>query len=224
VHTPRDVRVSVRMASAHHLVDMLYHELGHAVHFSGISPACSFLDRYWITAGIHESFSTLFESLLSEPLFLAEQFQFDTAAVDALLEFARFKDTLTATWLGAAALTVLDAWDQHLSWAAIEHQFAVNMLAFTGAAFPPAFARLESFTANASIYPAGYVLAWARVGHWRRHLRQLGGEAWWHAPAAQDDIRARVAAGGTGMFPAHWTQPAAFLEDLRNRPIMGHAP
>jgi hypothetical protein len=203
---------------------MLYHELGHAVHFSGIAPTCGFLDRYWITAGVHETFSTLFESLLSEPLFLEEQFGFNPAAIDAMLAFARFKDALTVTWLGAAALTVLDAWCERLPWPDIEARFAEHMLANTGVHFPPGFARLESFTAQVSIYPAGYVLAWARVAHWRRHLRSLGGEAWWRSQAAVADVRARVAAGGTGMFPAAWRRPDAFLDDLRNRPIMGLAP
>ena len=224
VRTPDDVRVSVKMASAHHLVDMLYHELGHAVHFSGIAAACSFLDRNWITSGIHETFSTLFESLLSEPLFLQENFGFEAEAVEALLAFGRFKDTLTATWLGASGLTALEAWLENLSWEAIEQRYAAHMLAFTGVAFPPEFARLESFISNVSIYPAGYVVAWARVGNWRQHLRTIGGEAWWRSAAALDDIRARVAAGGAGMFPAAWTRPEAFLVQLHERPIMGGAP
>jgi hypothetical protein len=98
------------------------------------------------------------------------------------------------------------------------------MLANTGVRFSPEFARLESFTAQASIYPAGYVLAWARVAHWRRHLQSLGGEAWWRSPAAVADVRARVKAGGTAMFPPEWRRPNVFLDDLRNRPIMGRAP
>jgi hypothetical protein len=211
VRPPGDVRVSVRMASAHHLVDMLYHELGHAVHFSGLRAEASFFDRYWITSGTHETFSTLFECLLSEPLFLEEQFHFDKAAIEALLEFARFKDLLAATWLGASALTVLDAWLENLAWREIEQRYAGHMLSFTGLAVPPGFARLEPFTANASIYPAGYVVANARVAHWRQHLRAVGGAAWWLSPAAQADVRARVAVGGVGMFPAAWTDPAAFL-------------
>lgn len=224
VHTPGDVRVSVRMASAHHLVDMLYHELGHAVHFSGIRPHVSFLDRYWITSGVHETFSTLFESLLTEPLFLEQQFGFDSPAIEALIAFGQFKDGLTATWLGASALTVMDTWLEGLAWPDVEEHFARHMQAFTGVAFPPGFARLEPFTARASLYPAGYLLAWARVDHWRQHLRDLGGDAWWRSPAAQADIRERVAAGGAGMFPGEWAQPDAFLARLRQEPIMGRAP
>jgi hypothetical protein len=224
VHTPGDVRVCVRLASAHHLVDMLYHELGHAVHFSGIAPGCAFLDRYWLTSGLHETFSTLFESLLSEPLFLAEAFGFEARAIDSLVAFARFKDTLTATWLGAAGLTALDVWQEGLDWPAVEQRLAHHMQAFTGVAFPPGFARLEPFTARASIYPAGYVVAWARVAHWRQHLRGLGGEAWWRSPRALADVRERVAAGGSGSFPAAWARPEAFIAGLREKPIMDGAP
>ena len=41
--------------------------------------------------------------------------------------------------------------------------------------------------------------------------RALGGAAWWRSPAAQADIRARVAAGGVGVFPAAWNEPEVFL-------------
>jgi hypothetical protein len=215
VRTPADVRVSVRMASPHHLVDMLYHELGHAVHFAGIRPDAPFLDRYWITAGTHETFSTLFEALLAEPLFLAEQFHFDPPAIEALVDFARFKDLLNGTWLAAAAITVLDAWQEALAWAEIEQRYAQHLLDFTGVAAPPGFARLESFTANASIYPAGYVIASTRVAHWLQHLRGLGGAAWWHSAAAQADVRARVGVGGVGMFPPAWNDPSLFLAGTR---------
>lgn len=214
VSVPHDVRVSVRTTGAHHLVDMLYHEFGHAAHFSGIRPDLPFIDRYWLASGQHETFSTLFEYLLAEPLFLAEEFGFAGRALDRLLRFSHFKTLLTCAWLGAAALTALDAWEAALPWPAIEERFAANMLAFTGVAMPAGFARLEPFTASLSIYPAGYVLALARVAHWLRALRALGGEAWWRSPAAREDIRGRAAIGGAVQFPAAWSQPDALLADM----------
>ncbi len=206
---PGDVRVSVRTATAHHLIDMLYHELGHAVHFSGIDAGRSFLDRYWILSGTHEVFSTLFECLLAEPRFLEEQFGMAGPALAQLLDFAAFKRLLTGAWLGASALTVFDAWLEALPWPDVEQRFAAHMLAFTGVPFPPGFARLEPFTAALSIYPAGYVLAEVRVTHWLARLRALGGEAWWRSPIALADIRAYVALGGALRWPAAWNLPAA---------------
>jgi hypothetical protein len=172
------------------------------------------VDRYWLSSGLHESFATLFEHLLAEPLFLAEEFGFRQEDVARLVEFSRFKALLTGAWLGASALTVLDAWSEALPWPAVEQRFAGHMLAFTGVAFPPGFARLEPFTAAASIYPAGYVLALARVAHWTRHLRALGGPAWWRSPAALADIRGRIALGGALRFPPSWDRPDALLEDM----------
>lgn len=216
VQVPGDVRVSVRTATAHHLVDMLYHEFGHAAHFSGIDAGRSFLDRYWILSGTHETFSTLFECLLGEPRFLAEQFGFTGPALAQLLDFAAFKRLLTGAWLAASALTVLEAWLEALPWPAVEQRYAAHLQAFTGVLMPPAFARLEPFTAALSIYPAGYVLAEVRVAHWLRHLRALGGEAWWQSPAAQADIRTRVAAGGAVVWPAAWNQS---LPPARHLPV-----
>jgi hypothetical protein len=200
IATPGDVRVSVRMASAHHLVDMLYHEFGHAVHFSGIRADLPFIDRYWIHSGTHETFSTLFESLLGEPEFWREQFGLADAVIRRLLDFHHFKMLLTRTWLAASALTTLEGWLDHLSWPEIETHFAANMLAFTGVPLPPGFARLEPFTASCSIYPAGYVLAVERVERWLAQLRQVGGTAWWRSLSARDAIREKVRAGGQVRF------------------------
>jgi hypothetical protein len=214
VRVPGDVRVSVRIASAHHLVDMLYHELGHAAHFSGIRADLPVLERYWIHSGTHETFSTLFERLLDEPLYLRERFGLPTRAEQQLVDFGRFKSLLTGAWLGASALTVLDTWIDGLAWEQVEARFAENMLAFTGIPVPGGFARLEAFTAGASIYPAGYVLASARAAHWLQHLRTIGGPQWWQSAEAQSDIRKRIALGGGVEFPAAWSRPGALLAGL----------
>ena len=210
VAVPGDVRVSVRMASAHHLVDMLYHEFGHAAHFSGIGASLPFVERYGILSGTHECFSTLFESLLHEPEYLQWQFGLDEGVVRELLDFAHFKALLIGTWLGASALTAVEAWLDNLSWREVEARYAEHAGAFTGVPMPPGFARLEPFTAALSVYPAGYVLAEVRVAHWRQRLRELGGEAWWRSEAAQADIRNKIRAGGTLRFPQEWMLPDVF--------------
>jgi len=192
IATPQDVRVSVRIASPHHLVDMLYHEFGHAVHFSGVRADLPFIERYWIHSGVHETFSTLFESWLGEPEFLRTQFGFGSNAVDRLVAFHRFKMLLTNTWHSASALTALDGWLENLTRAEIEWRYAGYLRAFTGVPMPPGWARLSPFPSALSIYPAGYVLAEARVSAWAAQLRALGGAQWWRSPAAQAEIRAKV--------------------------------
>jgi hypothetical protein len=214
VSVPDDVRVSVRMASAHHLVDMLYHELGHAAHFSGIRPDLPFVDRYWIHAGTHETFSTLFERLLDQPLFLSVRMGFAREAVARLTAFGRFKPLLTFAWLGASGLTALDAWLEKLPWSEVERRYAEHMLAFTGVAMPPGFARLEPFVAALAIYPAGYVVANLRVWHWLRELERIGGQSWWESPGAIAAIVGRIEAGGQVKFPNGWWDPQGLVEEL----------
>jgi hypothetical protein len=214
IAVPGDVRVAVRLTAPHYLVDMLYHELGHAAHFSHITPGLPFMDRYWIHSGVHETFSTLFEYLLGEPRFLRAQFGFGDELIERLLGFHHFKAALTGTWLAASALASVDAWLEELSWPAIEERYARHLEAFTGVPVPGSFARLEGFVSAASVYPAGYVLASVRVAHWLEHLRALGGAEWWLSSAAQADIRGRMAAGGALRFPAEWQRPGPFLGAL----------
>jgi hypothetical protein len=200
VATPQDVRVSVRIASPHHLVDMLYHEFGHAAHFAGIRADLPFVDRYWIHSGQHETFSTLFEYLLGEPEFLREQFGFDETTVERLVGFHGFKRALTNTWLNAAALTALEGWLENLNWEAVEQRYSAWMLRLCGVAMPPGFARLNSFVNALSIYPAGYVLAEARVEAWLTSLRARVGPRWWRSPLAQAEIRQKIELGGRVTF------------------------
>jgi hypothetical protein len=214
VRVPDDVRVSVRMASAHHLVDMLYHELGHAAHFSGIRANLPFVDRYWIHAGTHETFSTLFERLLDQPLFLSERLGFGADAVARLVAFGRFKLLLTFAWLGAAGVTALDAWLENLPWREVELRYAEHMQAFTGVAMPPEFARLEPFTAALAVYPAGYVIANLRVWHWLRELDGLGGPGWWESAVARANIVGRIEAGGLVRFPEGWWEAEGLVAEL----------
>lgn len=202
VATPQDVRVSVRIASPHHLVDMLYHEFGHAAHFSGIRADLPLVDRYWIHSGQHETFSTLFEYLLGEPEFLREQFGFDTATIEQFVAFHRFKRALTNTWLNAAALTALEGWLEELRWREVEQRYAMWMEKLCGVPMPPGFARLSPFVSALSIYPAGYVLAEARVEAWLASLRARVGPRWWRSPPAQTEIRGKIELGGRVTFPA----------------------
>ncbi|MBL8046390.1 MAG: hypothetical protein JNL09_07615 [Anaerolineales bacterium] len=200
VATPHDVRVSVRIASPHHLVDMLYHEFGHAAHFAGIRADLPFVDRYWIHSGQHETFSTLFEYLLGEPEFLREYFNFDETTVERLVAFHGFKRTLTNTWLNAAALTALEGWLEKLNWETVEQRYSAWMTRLCGVPVPPGLARLNSFVNALSIYPAGYVLAEARVEAWLAALRAHVGPHWWRSPHAQAEIRQKIELGGRVNF------------------------
>jgi hypothetical protein len=215
VAIPSDVRVSVRMASAHHLVDMLYHEFGHAIHFSRIRADLSFVDRYWVHAGVHETFSTLFERLLDEPEFLGQQFALGDDAIDALLNFGNFKLLVTCTWLCAVALTAVEAWLEGLSWLQVEERYATHIAEFTGVPMPPGFARLDTFASTVSVYPAGYVIALLRALSWSDELRQAAGPAWWYVQAAQTKIRAHMREGGAVAFPEAWSDPANLVSRLR---------
>jgi hypothetical protein len=88
------------------------------------------------------------------------------------------------------------------------------MLAFTGVAMPPGFARLEPFVASLAIYPAGYVVANLRVWHWLRELERIGGQRWWEARAAKADIVRRIEAGGQVEFPDDWWDAEGLVEEL----------
>jgi hypothetical protein len=214
VRTPGDVRISVRPASPHHLADMLFHEFGHAVHFTGIDPALPFADRYWIHSGTHETFATLFESWLGSPEFLRDALGFDEAAVRQLVTFDRFKSLVTGTWLAATGAAVCDAWLDNLTWPELEQRLAEYLERFTGLPVPPGWARLDQFVSNVDPYPLGYVMAAVRVAHWLNELEAIYGQQWWADRRAGQAISARIQLGGAVRFEPAWLDPAPFLERL----------
>ncbi len=214
VQIPGDVRISVRPASPHHLADMLFHEFGHAVHFSGIDPALPFADRYWIQSGTHETFATLFESWLGLPGFLRTALGFDRAATSQLVAFDQFKSLTTGTWLAATGAAVCDAWLDGLSWSRVEERLAEYLDRFTGLRVPPGWARLEQFVSNLDPYPLGYVLAAVRVAHWQQALEADYGAEWWADYRAGEAISAKMRQGGAVRFEREWLNPAPFLSQF----------
>jgi len=214
VQTPGDVRISVRPASPHHVADMLFHEFGHAVHFSGIDPALPFADRYWIHSGTHETFATLFESWLGLPGFLRTALGFDEAAARKLVAFDQFKSLITGTWLAAAGAAVCDAWLDGLSWDQVEERLAEHLDRFTGLRVPPGWARLEQFVNNLDPYPLGYVVAAVRVAHWRQALEADYGAEWWADYRAGEAISAKIRQGGAVRFEREWLDPMPFLRQF----------
>ncbi|HLB46815.1 MAG TPA: hypothetical protein VJL59_07295 [Anaerolineales bacterium] len=212
VQIPGDVRISVRPVSPHHLTDMLFHEFGHASHFSSIDPALSYADRYWIHASTHETFSTLFESLLGLPGYLTEAMGFSETEACRLAAFDRLKHLLTGTWLAAAGATVCDAWNGELAWPEIEQRFAAYVQRFTGIGISPGLARLDEFVSNVDPYPLGYVVAAVRVAHWLNHLETEFGARWWTAAGAGETIREKMTLGGAVTFDDAWLDPAAFVQ------------
>ena len=131
-----------------------------------------------------------------------------------LTAFGRFKLLLTFSWLGASALTALEAWQEMLPWPEVEQRYAEHILEFSGVAMPPGFARLEPFIAAVSVYPAGYVIANLRVWHWLRELEALGGPRWWESPEAHANIAGRIQAGGQVRFPDQWWNADGLIEEL----------
>jgi hypothetical protein len=211
VQVPGDVRVSVRPASPHHVADMLFHELGHAVHFAGIDAALPFADRYWIHSATHETYSTLFEMLLGVPEFLSEGLGFDAATTERLLAFDRFKFLLTATWQSVASATACDAWLEGLAWTEIEQRFAGYARRFTGIEFPAGYARLHPFVNDVEPYPLGYVVAAVRGAHWLAELEAEFGARWWRRRDAGDSIRGMIHPGGSISFDPQWLDQSAFV-------------
>jgi hypothetical protein len=116
------------------------------------------------------------------------------------MAFVGFKRSLTGTWHAASALAALDGWLEVLNWGEIEARYAAWAERFTGVAMPPGFARLHPFVNALAIYPAGYVMAEARVNAWLRELRSMGGPDWWRSEPARAAIRSRVRAGGRARF------------------------
>ena len=121
---------------------------------------------------------------------------------------------LAFAWLGASGVTALDAWLENLPWREVELRYAEHMLAFTGVAMPPGFARLEPFIASLAVYPVGYVVANLRVWHWLRELQQLGGPRWWESPVARANIVRRIEAGGQVRFPEAWWDADGLVAEL----------
>jgi hypothetical protein len=199
---PDDIRLMLKTRSRLDDPRLLYHEMGHALHFATIDPNLPFPTRNGFSFGVAETFSHWFESLLGDTHYLQAELGFDERAAAEMARFIRFTLITYVTWLAAESLCLLDCWSGGpLTLAKIGERYSDYMQQYAGLTVPPMAIRAQGmFISTLSLNGVGFVPAMARLGHLLDQLEAVRRD-WWNSPEAAALVRGYMGGGRYPGFP-----------------------
>jgi hypothetical protein len=180
VRVPDEVYLVIAPTGGREDYQALFHEAGHAYHYSHVDPALAFEHRFLGDNGVTECFAFLIEHITEDPAWLRRRLGLGEAA-DEVVAQSR-----------AAKLTFLRRYAAKLGYELELHGEGADL-----AAMPALYSRRLSDAVHvdwpsatwlsdvdAFFYVSRYLRAWALETHVRRLLRERFGEAWFDEPEA----------------------------------------
>jgi hypothetical protein len=184
IKIPSDVRISYRKANPFEDFSAVFHEFGHAIHFSSIDPRASFYDRYGVANGVAEIFSIFFEGLMHERLFLTSELGLPEDAAGDILERYRFNSLYFATFYAANSTLKLRYWRESLDFSSLDGLYADLTERFLGIRYPGAYWKLHHVMPEYILYSPSYLVAAVRALELRNSLVSRFGDAYWRQRGA----------------------------------------
>jgi hypothetical protein len=154
----------------------MFHEAGHAEHFSHIDAALPFVFRYLGDEAISETFAFLFESLTHTPRWLVDVLHVPLREAEKYRRFAAFNKVWLLRRYAAKLQYELHLHDDGPS--GMEMAYRDILADALHVVIPP-----ERYLDDVddAFYVAGYLRAWVFEVQLRHFLRERFGEAWYES-------------------------------------------
>src|ERR671910_396352 len=180
VRIPYDIRILYKSESPYFDLQGCFHESGHAMHASSISPEKEYWKKYYISMGVAEIFSILLERLTKKRVFLKSSIGItDDKLLDKLESRNKFMELFFVTFYSANALMKSSFWKNHLSIEASNLLYSKLVKDFTGIEIPGAYWMLHHILPESIMYVPSYLFAAVRAKELDVHLQNIFGETWW---------------------------------------------
>src|SRR6185503_4280735 len=115
VQVPEDIRVLYKSESSYFDFQGCYHEMGHAVHASSISPNAEYWNRYSFSMGIAEIFSIFLERLTKNKKYLLSLGIRDSRVLEEIEARNKFMELFFVTFYTANSLMKAEFWRKKLT-------------------------------------------------------------------------------------------------------------
>jgi hypothetical protein len=179
IKIPTDVRISYRKANPFEDFSSVFHEFGHAIHFSSIDPRASFSDRYGVANGVAEIFSIFFEGLMHEGPFLTSELGLPEDVARDILERYRFNSLFFAAFYAANSTLKLRYWHDSPAFEGLDGLYSDLTERFLGIRYPGAYWKLHHVMPDYILYSPSYLIAAVRALELRNALAARFGETYW---------------------------------------------
>jgi hypothetical protein len=208
VRIPGDVRVLYQRATPISDHESFYHEMGHALHFASVERERRFDERRLIPNGVAEIFSTLFEEVGMDPLYLREDLGLPADVVEEIERRRRFMELTFLTFYGANSMHKIEFWTRHLydDLDAADHSYAELCQRYLGVRMPGIYWQTHHVLSMSDVYAPSYLLANIRKSEMLRALEREFGRAWWRDARAGAWLRAHAMGPGASIDLASFSR------------------
>lgn len=196
IRVPQDARVLYQRTSPFSDFTSFCHEMGHALHFTSIREDLPFPDRWLAPYGVDEIFSTLFESIATDPLFLEEELEVSRQVIRDLKQKERFMELYYLTFYGANSMLKIKFWKDELSMNEADELYERLTEQYMGFKLPGRYWQAHHVVSMYDLYAPSYLLAKVRMEELKAKIKEEFGQAWWRNAKAGEFLREKVMGPG----------------------------
>lgn len=192
VRIPDDIRVLYKRESPIFDFQACFHETGHAMHASSVDPNVEYWNKYKISMGIAEIFSTFFERLTKNRRYIYSLFdsaKVNEIVINKLIARTHFIELFFVTFYTANSLMKLEYWRQNLSMAQACKVYSKLIKEYTGFEVPGEYWLLHHILPESIMYVPSYLLAAVRAAELEAYLRNKFGDLWWREQESGKSLR-----------------------------------
>ena len=192
VRIPDDIRVLYKRESPVFDFQACFHETGHAIHASSVDANNEYWNKYRISMGIAEIFSTFLERLTKNSYYLRSLFgstNSDQSIINKLVARTHFMELFFVTFYTANSLMKLEYWKQNLSVDQACEVYSRLIKEYTGFDMPGEYWLLHHILPESIMYVPSYLLAAVRAAELDSYTRNKFGNTWWRQKESGKNLR-----------------------------------
>jgi hypothetical protein len=162
------------------------------MHASSVDPDMEYWNKYKISMGIAEIFSTFFERLTKNSQYihsLSASGKANKIVIDKLIARTHFMELFFVTFYTANSLMKLEYWQQNLSVAKACQVYSKLIKEYTEFEVPGEYWLLHHILPESIMYVPSYLLAAVRAAELEAYLRNKFGDMWWREKEAGKSLR-----------------------------------
>lgn len=194
VKIPTDIRVSYKFQNPLNTTQAIYHEFGHAMHASNIRKNLPYWQKYSLSNSLSETFSTLFEEVITDPDYLVKQLKVDKDSAEEFIRRATFDRIYGIVFYCANSRFKINFWKNNIPFSKTDAEYAKQIKYFTGLRMPGAYWKLHHILPETSMYVPSYLLAFLRSFEIHNSFKEKYGD-WWTNKKAGTALKKIMAPG-----------------------------
>lgn len=179
IQIPTDIRVSYKKENPLNDTVSIFHEYGHAIHASNIDPKTAYWKKYTMSNSFAETFSTFFEHLISNKLFLTNRLKVPEDLAQEIVERVNFIQLFSIAFYCANSLFRIKYWEKGLTFPQSDKEYAKQLKETLGMKIPGQYWQLHHILPESLMYVPAYMLAMIKAQEIEGEMITRYGYEWW---------------------------------------------